>query len=176
MLFMKKILKKSLLDLEYSQNVIDLLTSDNFPLMNCFNLNDKMRTSRFDDFIENGKSKFDAVIQESFSSSEPIIRNLVNNIFPTSDETMDFNSFISKLKETLNEDDHIENEEDDIRRYLYLKLAEQYPPTLDNYYSERSLYVNHEKVLRFFNLHGKYLLAWKAKKKSFKQTLGRFNC
>jgi len=66
---------------------------------------------------------------------------------------MPFNEFIAGVKNFLKEGDHIDEKEDTLRKYLFLKLAET--PKLKNYYENpNDILVAREKFYAFFNIHG----------------------
>jgi len=149
----------------YSQDIRTLLCDKEGPILKCLSKDENSRCG-FDHFSPEETTTFfhDLLIpkpqkEDDKRSTDVVVAKLEDDIYPAKNgDTMEFAAFIEKVKEHLNEDNHIDNEEDICRKYLYLKLAKN--PKMKTYYQPNTnLPISREKFLHFFNLHGPALIS-----------------
>jgi len=174
-------LENNLRKFGYKDDIVTKLTAKEGPILSCIAKDDKSRT----DFVHFAnsiaisthiqellfpkplKTSVEGELFEEKRVTPKDIEKLQNDIFNPKNETMDFNVFIGKVKDHLNEGTHIDQEEDPVRKYLFLKLAKN--AKLKTYYETKKIEISREKFVTFFNTHGPELLAEREKGEPLKR-------
>jgi len=146
----------------YNDNIIGSLMKDE-PLLKSLTRNHQIRTQSFISFFpfDSDQSIFDMILIDSRTSCNEEVRNLAKAVFDQKLDEMDFVEFLGKLKEKLRiNETYLENPEDVIRKYLYLKLSD-HKNINETYFKNDNLLVTKDNFLTFINLHGPSLVEYR---------------